>query len=153
MFCPECGTEYREGFTACANCKIPLVAELPPEPKPNRPGYVEYVHLYSPKNEVELALLKSILDAERISYFVRNDKFGSLEVGPRIGLFNAKMIEVQKDQYERAKELLTDYSEKTREDVKEPSKKYSMLDKLRMMLEFLFFGWIMPGRTKHKEHD
>ncbi|MCR4890750.1 MAG: hypothetical protein K5989_00995 [Lachnospiraceae bacterium] len=29
MICPECGTEYREGFTECAYCHIPLVDALP----------------------------------------------------------------------------------------------------------------------------
>ncbi len=29
MFCPKCGLEYREGFTECAYCHIPLVEELP----------------------------------------------------------------------------------------------------------------------------
>lgn len=28
MFCPECETEYREGFTTCADCGVALVAEL-----------------------------------------------------------------------------------------------------------------------------
>jgi len=32
MFCPTCKCEYLEGFTTCADCKVPLVAQLPPEP-------------------------------------------------------------------------------------------------------------------------
>ncbi len=83
------------------------------------------INLYSPQNEVELALLKSILDSENVKYIVRNDNFGSLEVGPRIGLFNAKMIVVQDDQYERAKELLVDYLDKTGKKTEEPENKYS----------------------------
>ena len=27
-FCPKCKTEYRDGFTICADCKIPLVSSL-----------------------------------------------------------------------------------------------------------------------------
>ena len=95
-------------------------------------------------------MLKSILDSEGIRYFVRNDNFGSLEVGPHIGLFNAKMIGVQDDQYEKAKELLADYLEKTSELVEEPLKKYSLFDKIRMVIEFLLFNWVMPGKIKHK---
>ena len=138
----------------CADCKIPLVLKLPlAPPSEPKPEYVTYVHLYSPQNEVELALLKSILDAEEINYFVRNDNFGSLEVGPRIGLFNAKMIEVQDDQYEGAKELLSDYFDKTKGKTQEPDKKHSLSDKIRMVIEVLLFGWIMPGRKKTKTHD
>lgn len=97
--------------------------------------------------------MKSILDAEDISYFVRNDNFGYLKAGPYIGLYNAKMIEVQDDQYERAKELLTDYFEKTKNKTEETFQEYSLFDKIRMFIEVLVFGWLMPGRTKSKNRD
>lgn len=29
-WCPKCRSEYREGFTTCADCKETLVSELPP---------------------------------------------------------------------------------------------------------------------------
>lgn len=29
MLCPQCSVEYREGFTECSDCRVPLVAELP----------------------------------------------------------------------------------------------------------------------------
>ena len=32
MWCPSCRSEYREGFTECADCGTALVEELPPEP-------------------------------------------------------------------------------------------------------------------------
>jgi len=28
MICPNCHAEYRDGFTTCADCEIPLVADL-----------------------------------------------------------------------------------------------------------------------------
>lgn len=28
IYCPECGTEYREGSTMCADCDVPLVRSL-----------------------------------------------------------------------------------------------------------------------------
>ena len=52
--------------------------------------------LYSPDNDAELALIKSLLDAEGIHYFVHNDHFGTLRVGPRIELLNTKTIMVAK---------------------------------------------------------
>ena len=31
MFCPECEAEYREGFTECSDCGVPLVWALKPK--------------------------------------------------------------------------------------------------------------------------
>src|SRR3989304_4440236 len=99
------------------------------------------LELYSPNNEVELALLKSILDAEGINYFVRNDKFGSLEIGPKIELLNKKMIMVQDDQYEKAKELLKDYLENAGEKSMSVEMICPIDDYGRIVSEFLLFGW------------
>ena len=36
MFCPQCRTEYREGFLECSDCHIPLADRLPePETPPD----------------------------------------------------------------------------------------------------------------------
>jgi hypothetical protein len=34
VLCLKCGSEYREGFTRCADCDVDLVAALPREPHP-----------------------------------------------------------------------------------------------------------------------
>ena len=33
MFCPQCRTEYREGFTECADCRVSLQSGLPAKPE------------------------------------------------------------------------------------------------------------------------
>lgn len=30
LWCPECGAQYRPGFTECNDCRVPLSAERPP---------------------------------------------------------------------------------------------------------------------------
>ena len=58
---------------------------------------------YSPDSEAELVLIKSLFDAEDIHYFVLNDHFGPLKVGPRIDLFNTKVIYVGEGTWKRRK--------------------------------------------------
>jgi hypothetical protein len=112
----------------------------------------DMIELYSPGSEAELALIKSIFDAEHIHYYVRNDHFGSLEVGPLpIRFFNEKMIFVWDDQLGIAKELLKDFLKKTESKVGKFKDEYSFLDKVRMFLEFLLFNWVMRGSKRHKK--
>ena len=48
--------------------------------------------LYIPKDESELAIIKSIFDSAELPYYVRNEHFGSLYVGVAMGSFNSKPI-------------------------------------------------------------
>ncbi len=109
------------------------------------------IELYSPKDPSELSIIKSVLNAEGINYYVRNDNFGSLWVGPIIDLYNKKMIVVQDDQHELAEELLKDFLDKTNDPEETPAAKYSAFDKIRMALEALLFSWMIPGKRKNKK--
>ncbi len=110
------------------------------------------IKLYSPRDAIELALIESILEGENIPYFIHNDHFGSLEVGPQIDIFNKKTIMVKEEYEETARELLHDFLETTKESTTTvPS--YSITDKMRMVLEVLFFKWFVPGRPWEKERN
>jgi hypothetical protein len=37
MYCPQCGVEYRAGFTTCSDCQVPLLTGNPP-PDPFDPS-------------------------------------------------------------------------------------------------------------------
>lgn len=107
------------------------------------------INLYSPTDESELALIQSILESENIPFFIHNDHFGSMRVGPPIDLFNRKTIMIDETDEERAKELLADYFRTTRDDTStDPS--YSFFDKLRIIFETLIFTWFVPGRHKKR---
>ena len=106
--------------------------------------------LHSPKNDAELAVIRSLLEGEKIHYFVHNDHFGSLEVGPRIELYNAKTIMVAEDHYDWATEVINSFVE-TRKVGNTPSPfRYSVIDKMRMILEAMAFMWFMPGRMRRR---
>lgn len=116
--------------------------------KPERYSNKVMKKLYKPENEVDLALIKSIFDGEEIQYFVHNDHFGSLEIGPKINLYNAKMIMVPEDQYEKAKELLEDYLCNINEKSENSNLQYSIKDKIRMVIETILFAWFIPGKRR-----
>jgi hypothetical protein len=103
------------------------------------------IKLYSPENESELVVIKSIFQAEGVNYYVLNDHFGTLKVGPRIGLLNAKYIFVSEEDYDSAKEILLDFLANIRNGNEPFHSKYSIPDKVRMVIETLIFGWFMPG--------
>ena len=69
------------------------------------------IPIYSPRDEMELINLRSILLAAEIPFFVHNDHFGSMQIGLRIDLFNAKAIYVPQATAESARELIDDYVE------------------------------------------
>ena len=57
------------------------------------------IKLYSPQTEVDLALIRSILESEGIYFFVHNDHFGSLRIGPSIPLYNEKTFMVNENDF------------------------------------------------------
>ena len=98
MFCPKCRTEYREGFTVCADCTVDLVDELPPEPQP---VFVDYKEVLATYNPADVAFLKSLLESEGIQYFFKGENF--MYVRP---LADPVRLMVRTDQVDEALELL-----------------------------------------------
>ena len=109
------------------------------------------IKLYSPANEIELALIKSILTSEGIPYFVHNEHYGSMHVGPKIGLLNAKTILIDPAYEEQAKDTLAEFLQNDRGEQTGTTSGYTIFDKIRMIIESLFFGWFIPGRKLHKK--
>jgi hypothetical protein len=100
MFCPKCRAEYRPGFAECADCKVPLVSVLPPEPKA---VYIEYEEILSTFNIGDVAISKSLLDKENLTYYFKG---GLLQI-VRPMVEPARLM-VRKDQVQKAIEILKD---------------------------------------------
>ena len=75
-WCPKCKAEYREGFTECATCHVPLVDELPdeqdmeqmPDAVQAEPAPEEAVQL---ENPIAVYTADSRIDAEMIRDMLR----------------------------------------------------------------------------------
>ncbi len=101
MFCPECRTEYREGFTVCSDCGRVLVPELPSEPPGEIPSEgADFEEVFGFMDEGVGAIVKSLLDEEEIDYYIVGEF--SVPKGP-----DQKLM-VRKDQVERARGILKD---------------------------------------------
>jgi hypothetical protein len=102
MYCPKCRAEYREGFTNCSDCHIPLVRELGPATD-DRPEFVEYEEVMSTFNPFDIAMIKSLLDGEDILYFFQGEQFSYVRP-----LADPVRLMVAKEDVEAAGEILKD---------------------------------------------
>ncbi|MFH1888923.1 MAG: DUF2007 domain-containing protein [Candidatus Omnitrophota bacterium] len=66
-----------------------------------------FVKVYSTPNQGEVALIKSLLDAQGISYYIKGENFGSL-YGAANGLSSMDIM-VNDDRLEESKELLKEF--------------------------------------------
>jgi len=105
-----------------------------------------FIRLCYVDDHVRLAMLRGLLEAEGIDFHVHNDSYGSLVVGPHIGLYNERSIMVSREDYLRASELLEDFLMSMRDDEPEGRPARSFPDWLRIIAEFFLFGWFVPGR-------
>jgi hypothetical protein len=86
MFCPECQGEYREGFTECADCGVPLVDKLPaPEAASDQSsdGLVALVRTGDPN---ELAFAEAVLTDADIPFVKKGESVQDLFALGRVGM-------------------------------------------------------------------
>jgi hypothetical protein len=102
MFCPKCGSEYRPEFTRCAECDVDLVPDSPQSTEVQS-EYIDYEEVLWTHSPSDVAIIKSLLDAEGITYFFQGET-----VAPY--LYNAVPMRllVKKDEREAVTEILKD---------------------------------------------
>lgn len=108
MVCPECGSEYREGYTQCADCGAALV-----EPVPDEPGEpdVEIVKVFEATNAAVLPLIESVLLDANIEFMTKSDNLQDLFALGRLGMGSNNVIGpatiwVRKDDEAEARALI-----------------------------------------------
>jgi hypothetical protein len=98
MFCPKCRSEYRAGFTECAECRVPLVEKLPQEPEGE---YVEWVTVLSTLDQNAVMVATSLLEDAGIPVFVKGEGLQSI-----LGSVAKKELQVIPDNVAEARLLL-----------------------------------------------
>jgi Putative prokaryotic signal transducing protein len=70
VFCPQCEEEYTWDVMVCPVCDVDTVDKLPgPEPTPD----AELVPVFATGDPGLIAIARSLLDGEKIDYFVRGE--------------------------------------------------------------------------------
>ena len=75
MICPECGSEYREGFMHCSDCDVDLV-----EPEPEEPE-VDLVRVYTSGNPAIIPIVDSVLRDAEIEFMKTGESVQALQGG------------------------------------------------------------------------
>jgi hypothetical protein len=111
VICPNCGAEYRSGFTSCSDCLVDLV-EPPPEPEPEAgvpPADVvvltEPVCVYRATRRGRLPLAESLLRSAGIPFTVAGEYLQQLT---GLDVYGPAELYVSAADADDARQLLTD---------------------------------------------
>ncbi len=107
MYCPQCGAEYREGFTRCSDCDVELVPQGPPEGDLEP---VELVTILETATPSVLMVAKSVLEGAGIPFFPVGEGVQDLfAVGP-------VHLQVERERADEARALLAEITEEPPEE-------------------------------------
>jgi hypothetical protein len=104
MFCPQCKSEYRAGFTRCSECDVALVDRLPADaPAPHEPeAQLVVIRTYPGGPEADLA--RSVLEAAGIESILRDEGVSRHYLG--LSLPQGTQLLVLADEAEDAEKIL-----------------------------------------------
>jgi hypothetical protein len=108
------------------------------------------IKIYSPNDEVELSMIRGLLESEGVDFYVHNDHYGSMKVGPRIDLINKKTVMVAPKDADQARQIITDFLGNSTPEETGEVRQHTFAQKCRMILEAVLFCWFIPGRKRPK---
>jgi hypothetical protein len=106
VYCPECRVEYRDGFTECSDCHVPLLAgALPAEPPDPFDPALELIVVMETNNGLQLAMATGLLDDAKLPFFVLGQIAKLVnDVSPFLNKW--VRLQVPRDREAEARELL-----------------------------------------------
>jgi Putative prokaryotic signal transducing protein len=105
MHCPQCLTEYRDGFTECADCRVPLVPGSPA--KSASVHKVDLITVLETSDPFAANLAKATLEDAGIEFVMGgddSDERGLTGMSPMGAM--ASRIQVESVRADEARELL-----------------------------------------------
>ena len=106
MYCPQCRAGYRDGFTECSDCHIPLLAgSPPPEPPTDFDPNLDLVVLLETNDGIQLGMAEGLLEEAGIPFFVLG-QIATLIQDVDPFLHKWARIQVPRDREAEARELL-----------------------------------------------
>ena len=106
MYCPQCRVEYRDGFTECSDCRVPLLAGTPPaEPAHPFDPNLDLVVVLETNDGIQLSLAKGLLEEADIPFFVLG-QIATLVQSVDASLHKWVRVQVPCDREAEARELL-----------------------------------------------
>jgi hypothetical protein len=115
MYCPQCRTEYREGFTECADCQVPLLPGTPPDPEVPFDPTLDPVEVLDTNDQIQLAMAKGLLEDAKIPFFTQG-QIATLVTDIDGALHKWIRVYVSRDREQQARELLEQLSEPVPEE-------------------------------------
>lgn len=105
MYCPECGVEYRAGFTECSDCHVGLVAQPPPLAEVPSPD-LELVRVLEGNNQIVEAVAKMVLEEAGIPFYMEGQEVAVSMAGIDPHIHRWWGVQVARDHEAEARKLL-----------------------------------------------
>lgn len=108
MYCPQCRTEYRRGFTRRSDCDAELVDQLPPETaQATEDGELPNAELVAVdvfRSRLDAELAKGALEAAGIEAMLKSDDASGTQ--PSLSMSQGVELLVRAEDVEKADEVL-----------------------------------------------
>ena len=108
MYCPKCGCEYRDGFTECSDCHIPLLAGTPTGGCDRNGPISVLVVVMETNDRIQLSLVKGLLEDAGIPYYILG-QIATLIQDVDGFLHKWVRVQVPRDREAEARQLLEDW--------------------------------------------
>jgi hypothetical protein len=106
VYCPQCKVEYRDGFTECSDCRVPLLSGTrPPDPPDAFDPNLELVVVLETNDSVQLAMARGLLEQAGIPMFVLG-RIATLVQDVDPFLRKWERLQVPRDREAEARDLL-----------------------------------------------